>query len=198
MPKIEEESEPEEEYIRDNFKASLSKLRRISGNFEGIIARSEDGKRKGDILINVENIFNERGISRFRKSLKSFGVSSKKKCTFMTNLKIVFDIVMANAIKPFWCSLKSPYFAPAIMMKSTVNFMAMVYLVLVPHIALDYENKNSKGIAELEATFLLSLIAFSWSVFLIILTWFMSVAKLKLRITYIIGLLLSSFCYYCE
>lgn len=195
LPKIEEESEPEEEIARYYYRASVRRLTRISWQFEDLIMKSNVDRNNTDIVLNVENFKNIDNQNKGRKGGR-FLKMTKTNRLIKSNFGSFCSTVTSELLRPLYLSLKSPYFIPALAVKGTVESLAFIYIILVPYIALVYEIRGYRAIAEIETAFLLSLIAFSWWVFLMIMTWIIDNSKVKLRILNVCALLLGSFCYF--
>ncbi|XP_018565144.1 uncharacterized protein LOC108906399 [Anoplophora glabripennis] len=150
-----------------------------------------------DRIENIEYIHNYGGTKpRFFKEFRTVksgyccGCSPYRKFIWKRRYRTVMDFFIDNIFKPLWVSLKDLHFYPTVLSKVVTAISATMCFTLTPYIAL---KKNSSFQPE-DATILLSYVAFSWCLFLVLLPLVINFSKAKFRATFICGLVLAGTC----
>lgn len=150
-----------------------------------------------DRIQNIEYIHNYgKTKSGFFKELgttrRSYccGCSPYKKFIWRRRYRTVADFFIDNIFKPLWVTLKDLHYYPTVLSKVLTTITATMCFTLTPYTALE---KNGSFQPE-DATILLSYVAFSWCLFLVLLPLVINFSKAKFRATFICGLLLTGTC----
>lgn len=146
---------------------------------------------------NIEYIHNygknkSRLFKEFRTTRSGYccGCSPYRKFIWRRRYRTIADFFIDNILKPLWISLKDLHYYPTVLSKVMTTITATMCFTLTPYIALE---KNSSFQPE-DATILLSYVAFSWCLFLVLLPLVINFSKAKFRATFICGLLLTGTC----
>lgn len=108
--------------------------------------------------------------------------------------RICRDLLMDYFCRPLFTALKDPHFYPTLISKISLEFISMVYITIAPHLAL----RKNDGFKEEDSAFLLSYMAFSWCLFLVLLPLVIQFNKRKMGIIHVVGLVLCSGSLICE
>lgn len=215
LPEIPEEIEENQEESENTDFIDPKRISRISAKLEEL-----NQKHNGFEILNIsdlvvtkatveetEKIQNIEYIPNYKESNNKFlkdmeTVKIQSCCTCPTykiflwkrKFRILKDFILDNLFKPLWNSLKEPHFYPIILSKVSMNLISMMFITLAPYLALqkndDFRNEDT--------AFLLSYIAFSWCLFLVLLPLVVTFNKRKLSGLYVCGLLLCAFSLLCE
>ncbi|KRT85023.1 hypothetical protein AMK59_2244, partial [Oryctes borbonicus] len=201
LPEIPEEDESCDEMSR-KISTDIKRLSKISDRFEDIIGK---GMRhdNSNVLLGINDL--ENGIHRHARKrkhrlFKDFSRSSSGCCSlyrkylFRKRMRSLGHILYDNFIKPLNTSIKCFYFYPSLCCKTCMALTYVVYISVIPHVAL--VNGANYSVDITEAVFLLTFISVAWCFFLISLPWVINMSKLKIRVLHILGLLLTSGSYF--
>lgn len=154
-----------------------------------------------DRIENIEYIHNYgKNKTKFFKEFRTMksgyccGCSPYRKFIWKRRYRTVVDFFIDNIFKPLWVSLKDLHFYPTLLSKVMTTITATMCFTLTPYMALE---KNSSFQPE-DATILLSYVAFSWCLFLVLLPLVINFSKAKFRATFICGLVLAGTCMICK
>lgn len=204
LPEIPEEDESCDETSR-KISTDIKRLSKISDRFEEIIGKNKrnDGPNMVMGLTELENSFHRRSRKRKRpKFFQDFSRNSAGCCSpyrkyiFRKRLRSLALILFDTFIKPLNTSLKCFYFYPSLCCKTCMALTYVVYISIIPHVAL--VNGANYSVDITEAVFLLTFISVAWCFFLISLPWVINMSKVKIRVLHILGLLLTSGSYFSK
>lgn len=205
LPEIPEETEDKEE-TDSNF-IDPKRISRISVKLEELnqkqnsveilnitdLVISNKQVDKTEEIQNIEYIPNYKdNNNKFLKDMEMIKIQSCCSCPtyriflWKRKFRILKDFIMDYLCKPLYTSLKDLHFYPIFLTKLSVNLISMLYLTLAPYLALQ---KNEDFTNE-DTAFLLSYMAFSWCLFLVLLPLVVTFSRKKLSSIYVCGLLL--------
>ncbi|CAG9858361.1 unnamed protein product [Phyllotreta striolata] len=104
-------------------------------------------------------------------------------------LRTMKDFFTDGFVLPVFRSLGDLHFYPTFISKTSLNISSVLFISLTPYVTL---HKND-GYKTEDMAFLLSYMAFSWCLSLMLLPLLMTFSAVKMRITFVVGLVLSSF-----
>ncbi|KAJ8919303.1 hypothetical protein NQ315_003887 [Exocentrus adspersus] len=146
---------------------------------------------------NIEYIHDyKESKSNFLKELRTMksnyccSCSPYRKFIWRRRYRTVMDFFKDNVFKPFWFSCKEFHYYPTVLSKVILNITTTVCFTLTPYIALE----KITGFQPEDATFLLSYVAFSWCLFLVLLPLVINFSKGKILVMFICGLILAGTC----
>ncbi|XP_071056173.1 uncharacterized protein [Onthophagus taurus] len=191
LPEIPEEDESElKEYEKLN--SNLKRLSRISSKFEEVI--DKDDRNSGLFLepSNLDNSVRKRHsyFGEFKRKGQTECCSPYQKYLFRRRMRMIGNLIWDELLKPLNTSFKTYYFYPSLFGKTCMSLSYAIYISTITHIAL--VNGASYKIDVNEAVFLLTFISVAWCFFLISLPWGMNLAKTKLKLLHVFGLLVTS------
>nr|CAH7747962.1 unnamed protein product [Callosobruchus chinensis] len=140
----------------------------------------------------IEYIPNYKNKNKFIEELKL--IKSKTwRCqpyrlfVWKRRLRRISDFLIDNFRKPLIYSLKDPCFYPTVISKGSLTFVSTVFIAIAPYLAL---TKNNFRIED--TSWVLSYIAFTWCLFLLVLPLISSFSNGRLRILFVLGLLMTA------
>lgn len=204
LPEIPEETEDKDE-IDNNF-IDPKRISRISVKLEELnqkqnseilnindLVISKKHIDKTEDIQNIEYIPNYKdNNNKFLKDIETIKIKSCCSCPtyriflWKRKFRILKDFIMDYLCKPLFTSLKDLHFYPIFVTKLSVNLISILYLTLAPYLALQKNNDFTNE----DTAFLLSYMAFSWCLFLVLLPLVVTFSKRKLSSIYVCGLLL--------
>ncbi|CAH1989674.1 unnamed protein product [Acanthoscelides obtectus] len=97
------------------------------------------------------------------------------------------DFLIDNFRKPLMYSLKDPYFYPTVISKGSLTFVSAAFIAIAPYLALTKNNFRME-----DTPWVLSYIAFTWCLFLLVLPLISSFSNGRLRILFVMGLFMTA------
>ncbi|XP_057670479.1 uncharacterized protein LOC130902390 isoform X1 [Diorhabda carinulata] len=154
-----------------------------------------------EIVIKPELIQNIEYIPNYTEKknlfLKDMKFDKKKPCCSCSPYSIFLwkrrirswkDCLLDTVFVPLFRSLTDPHFYPIMISKVLLGVSSNFFISLTPYITL----KKNDGYKKEDMAFLLSYIAFSWCLSLVLLPLLMKFSATKLRITFVVGLAFST------
>lgn len=193
LPNIPEENEEEE----DINEITSKRLSRISAILQDI---NDNNPRNLNLSVNnlyqpdeiVEGVEKEEEDEMIEVSVKKprcFSITSSTRFEIEARRKKLKNFLREYFVKSVFRTLKSVYFYPAILSSVVNTLLPTVVFVTAPYMMC---LKNSNG-NHTEATFILTIIGFSWLFFLAGHPVFSKLSTLKIKILYLFGLAMSGF-----
>lgn len=204
LPEIPEEEEGVEESKNINV-INTKRLSRISMALEELNSRErkesikelvvpKESFIKPEPIQNIEYISNYTDRKRFIKDLKFTNKGACCSCSPYTlfvwkrRMRSWKDCLIDTLFIPICKSLADLHFYPTLWSKISINISSILFISLTPYVTL----LKNEGYKSEDMAFLLSYTAFSWCLSLILMPLLMTFTAVKLRITFIVGLVLSS------
>lgn len=150
---------------------------------------------------NIEYISNYKDNSRhFIADIETIKIRSCCSCptyrifTWKRKFRFCKDLLVDNFCKPLFNALKDLHFFPTLVSKVSTSLISMIYITLAPYLALQKNDDFKKE----DTAFLLSYVAFSWCLFLVLLPLVVTFNKRKIVSIYVCGLLLCACSLICK
>lgn len=202
LPEIPEEDESCDETRKISI--DIKRLSKISDRFEEMIGKSirNDGSSMVLGFSDLENGIHRHPRNKKNKFLRDFPRRSTGCCSpyrkyiFRKRIRSLVLSLYDNFIKPLNTSIKCFYFYPSLCCKTCMALTYVVYISVIPHVAL--VNGANYSVDITEAVFLLTFISVAWCFFLISLPWVINMSQFKIRVLHILGLLLTSGSYFSK
>lgn len=202
LPEIPEEEE--EEVPSRKISTDIKRMSKISDRFEEVIGKNHRNDTSNMILglSDLENGVSHRGRRKRHKLFRDISNGSGGCCSpyrkyiFRKRMRTVGHTLYDNFIKPLNTAMKCFYFYPSLCCKTCMALTYVVYISIIPHVAL--VNGANYSVDITEAVFLLTFISVAWCFFLISLPWVINMSKLKIRILHVLGMLLTSGSYFSK
>lgn len=213
LPEIPEELEEE---TTDNNFIDPKRISRISAKLEELnqkyttveILDVNDlvvSKKKLDESEKIHNIefipdYRENNNNKFMTDIENIKIKSCCSCPtyriFLWKRKFRFckDLILDNFFRPLFTALKDLHFYPTLLSKVSITLISIMYIHLAPYLAMQ---KNNDFKTE-DTAFLLSYMAFSWCLFLVLLPLVITFNKKQLSSMFVGGLLLCACSLICK
>lgn len=212
LPEIPEEAE--ETPVDENSFINPKRISRISAKLEELnqkhnsveilnihdLVVSKKSIEETEKIQNIEFIPDYRENDTFLRDMVK--IKNNSCCSYLRykifiwkkKFRFLKDFFLDHFCKPLLTALRDLRFYPILVSKVSVNLISMMYLTLAPHLALQ---KNENFTTE-DSAFLLSYVAFSWCLFLVLLPLVVAFDNRKLSSIYVCGHILCGSSLICE